>query len=244
LLIVFEPGKASYYPEFFPNRYHPETKTLSNYHYFTRQCRNFGLDFLDFNAWFLAMKDTSAYPLFPKYGVHWSTYGMYLSADSLIKYIEKSCDIDLANIKFKNIKESNKIKDVDFDIELTLNLLFQLPHENMAYPEITIENKDVNVKPKVLTIADSYYWSIYNSNIPNQIFDKNDFWYYNKTIYPYMFGDNAIFIDHSKDKENIEKYNILLLMITELNLNQCFFGFTDKLYEIYHKEATENNGFK
>lgn len=240
LIFVFEPGKASFFPEYIPERYHPQQKTISNYLYYSRQCKTIGINYLDLNAWFIAMKDTSTFPLFPKYGVHWSTYAMYLATDTLIKFIEKTSNIDLANISFNKINVCKDLKDVDFDIELTLNLLFPLPHETMAYPEINIQSSSKKSRPNVLTIADSYYWSIYNSKIPQQIFNNHQFWYYNTTIYPDIYGDNAKFVDHSKDKENIEKQDILLVMITEMNLNKAFFGFVDRIYSIYKKEEVEN----
>lgn len=235
LIIVFEPGKASYFPEYIPDRYNAVNKTLSNYLYFSQQCKNMNITHLDLNAWFISMKDTSAFPLFPKYGVHWSTYGMCLANDTLLKFVEKTRSIDLANISLKNYKVTNKSKDVDFDIELTLNLLFQLPHETMAYPEIIIESTDLKVKPNVLVIADSYYWSIYNSKVPESVFKTHQFWYYNSTIYPDIWGEKAVFVDHSKDKENIEKQDVILIMVTEMNMNKSFFGFVDNAYNLYLK---------
>jgi hypothetical protein len=237
LIIVFEPGKASYFPEFIPNRYKPKNKSISNYEYLSNKCKLLNINHLDLNAWFKTLKDTSQFPLFPKYGVHWSTYGMYLATDTLLKFIEKTRNIDIVNFHIKKINATNKIKDADFDIEQTLNLLFQLPHETMAYPEIVFDDSLGKLKPNVLTIADSYYWSIFNSKIPDKVFNKHEFWYYNTTIYPDIWGENAKYVDHTKDKENIEKYDIILLMTTELNTSKPFFGFIENVYNIYFKQA-------
>ena len=234
LILVFEPGKASYYPEFIPNRYYPENKTISNYLYYAQQCKAFKINHLDLNAWFISMKGTSKYPLYPKYGVHWSTYGMCLAADTLVKFIERTRGIDMLNLYWKDVRVTDELKDVDFDIELTLNLLFPLPHETMAYPNLQFESNAGKVKPKVLTIADSYYWSIYNSKLPKNVFGKHEFWYYNRTIYPDIWGETAKYVDHTKDKENIENKDVILLMVTELNMNRAFFSFIDNVYNIYH----------
>ncbi len=234
VIIVFEPGKASFFPEYIPSRYSTDKKTISNYLYYTQQCKTLKIKFLDLNAWFMSMKTTSKYPLYPKYGVHWSTYGMCLAADTLIKFIEKTRGVDLSNPFWKYMKITDELKDVDFDLELTLNLLFPLPHEIMAYPKIVFENDSGKFKPKVLTIADSYYWSIYNSKIPEKVFSKHEFWYYNRTIYPRIWGDKAVFVDHKKDKEIIENQDVILVMQTEMNLNRSFFGFFDNIYRIYH----------
>lgn len=234
LILVFEPGKASFYPEFIPDSFHLETKTISNYTFYSQQCKAFNINLLDLNAWFISIKNVSKFPLFPKYGVHWSTYGMCLASDTLIHFIEKTRKIDIPDVFWNDMQITDKLKDVDFDLELTLNLLFPLPHETMAYPNLQFENGSGKIKPKVLVIADSYYWSIFNSKIPVNVFSSHEFWYYNSTIYPNIWGENAQFVDHTKDKENIEKQDIIILMLTELNMNRNFFGFIDKIYNIYH----------
>lgn len=233
LIIVFEPGKASFFPEYIPDKYKVEKKTISNYKYFSEQSKLLKINNLDLNAWFIKMKNKSEYPLFPKYGVHWSTYGMCLAADTLIKFIENIRKVDLPEMYWDKINVTDKLKDVDFDIELTLNLLCELPHEKMAYPELKFKNSETKYKPNVLTIADSYYWSIYNNKIPDNLFNNHQFWYYNTTIYPDIWGENAKYVDHTKDKENIEKQDVILIMVTELNLYKSFFGFVDKVYKLY-----------
>ncbi len=235
LIIVFEPGKASYFPEFIPKRYKPENKSISNYKYLSQRCKALNINHLDLNSWFLSLKNTSKYPLYPKYGVHWSTYGMYLATDTLIRYIEHVTNKDLTNFIITNINETDKLKDVDFDIELTLNLLFQLPHEKMAYPEIKFIDEKNAIKPNLLVIADSYYWSIYNSKIPEKIYNNHEFWYYNKTIYPNIWGENAIYVDQSNLRENVEKFDIILIMITELNTYRPFFSFMENAYNVFIK---------
>jgi len=233
LIIVFEPGKASFFPEFIPDKYQPEKKTISNYKYFSQQCKKTGINHLDLNSWFMSLKDTSTYPLFPKYGIHWSTYGMYLAMDTLVKFIEKTRNIDMPNICWDKMKLTDTLKDVDFDIEKTLNLLFQMPHEVMAYPEIKYESDSGKIKPNILAIADSYYWSVYDNKIPEKVFNNQLFWYYNAAVYPDIFEPNIIYVDHTKDKEVIDKQDVILLMATELNTNRTFYGFIENAYNIY-----------
>ena len=244
LIIVFEPGKASYFPEYIPDRYHPENKTLSNYKYYVQECKALHINFLDLNAWFTAVKDTTKYSLYPMYGIHWSTYGMNLAFDTIERFIEKTRRIDMRNFYWNTMRVTDTIKDVDYDIELTLNLLFKLPHEALAYPIIKFEKDSGKVKPKVLTIADSYYWSIYNSKMPDSVFGKHEFWYYNYTIYPDSLGQYVRYVNHEKDKENFEKQEIILLMITELNLYRGFMQFIDMAYKIYFPDAATDEVYE
>ena len=168
LIIVFEPGRASFFPEFIPERYQPQHKTLSNYQYYAQRCKGLDIHNLDLNAYFLSMKTTSPFPLYPKYGVHWSTYGMTLAMDTLIHYIENTRNIDMPEVICNNIISSTEYSDIDWDIEKSMNLLYKLPQsEAMAHLEITFNNDAHKTKPDILTIGDSYCWSIFNAEIPD-----------------------------------------------------------------------------
>ena len=119
-------------------------------------------------------------------------------------------------------------KDLDFDMEPSMNLLFPLPHEQMNFPICTFNNNPaVHQKPRVLTIADSYYWSIWNSGISKNLFSENLFWYYNRTVYPDIF-ENIVWVDKSKLKETIENHEIILLCITDANLYDFGWGFIEE----------------
>ncbi len=226
LIVVFEPGKASIYPEKIGNEYLPENKTVSNYETYSRIFREQKITHLDINQYFKSIKDSSRYPLYPDYGVHWSSYGMYLATDTLLKFIKHETNYNLALPIWQNIEVTDKLKDVDFDIEKTMNLLFPLAHQNLAYPQIKFDTVGKE-RPKVLTIADSYYWSLFDNKIPHRVFANSDFWYYNATIYPDIWGDNAKYVKNLNQEEEILKQNVILIMITEMNLYRAFWKFED-----------------
>ncbi|MCK4288623.1 MAG: hypothetical protein KAW86_05430, partial [Bacteroidales bacterium] len=72
LVLIFAPGKASFYPEYIPDKYNPSEKTISNYDYYTKQCIEEGINHINFSEYFIQLKDTSRYLLVPKCGIHWS----------------------------------------------------------------------------------------------------------------------------------------------------------------------------
>ena len=80
--VCFAPNKAGYYSEMLPEPLTLPGKT--NKAIFDSLLRQHQIPVIDFNNWFLLMKDTSAYPLVPKYGAHWTTYGAFLAADTLL----------------------------------------------------------------------------------------------------------------------------------------------------------------
>jgi hypothetical protein len=180
------------------------------------------------------MKNTSAYPLFPKTGTHWSSYGEVLVSDSLIRYINKLDKIPkkLPSFKILEIETSTQMKHRDDDIEKGMNLMFDIQDLKMAYPKYEIK-KHVNPNAtRVLTIADSYYWGLYNIGLSNHTFGNGEFWFYNQQIYPQM-PNGPKMVSDLRLIESVEKNDILLIISTDATLYRFAFGFIDNLYEAY-----------
>jgi hypothetical protein len=242
LILVFEPGKASFDSEFIPKRY--KKKGVSNYDYCAQRCDELEVKTIDLNKYFLQLKNNSKYPLYPKYSVHWSSFGMALAMDTIIKYIEGARKIDMPELIWNSIRVNDTSKDADFDAESTLNLLFSFPNLKLGYPQLRFGSDAGKHKPMVLAVADSYYWSIYNSKIPLNVFANEKFWYYGKTIYPDIFEPTCNYVTDSIFNNDIEKQEVVLLMITEMNLYNAFWGFTDKLYDKYFPEAQKDSEYE
>ena len=233
LIVVFAAGKASYYPTFFPDKFRLQQQNkCTNYFRFKQQLATSTVNFIDFNAWFLELKKTSDYPLFPKLGIHWSHYGMTLAADSLIKNIERVRQVDLGNIVTKNIATSNLAQFEDKDIGDGMNLLFDVPGLTMAYPDFRFEQKD-SKKPKVLVVSDSFFWGMYNAGI-SSVFDQTHFWYYNKQVYP-EFQTKEYFTYQVDFEQAIKANNVFIIMATEANLKAIGWGFLERA-ERYFKQ--------
>lgn len=241
MILVFEPGKASFDNEYIPKRY--KKKSISNYEYCSKRCNEIGVKNIDLNRYFLQLKNTSKYPLYPKYSVHWSSFGMTLGMDTIVKYIEGVRNIDMPDLIWNKIRVTDSAKDADFDAESTLNLLTSFPNLRLGYPLLRFGTSEGKHRPMVLTVADSYYWSVYNSKIPKNLFANEKFWYYGRTIYPDIFGSAAKYVTDSIFNEDVEKQEVILIMITEMNLYNAFWGFTDKLYEKYFPQAPKDEEY-
>ncbi len=239
LILVFEPGKAYFSPEQIPDRYHPEIKSTSNFDSFLYYCKKENVNFLDLNNYFKEYKKKTNHLLYSKYGVHWSTYGMWQAAFQLVNIIERTSGFDLPEIIQISDSTSTISKDLDFDMEPPMNLLKELPHEKMYFPVMQFRTDPSKELPRVLTIADSYYWSIWNSPIKQHLFSQNDYWYYNKTIYPDIW-DPAIYVVDSTRKQNIESLDIILLMITDANLYNFGWDFIEQTLAIFDSSYKED----
>jgi len=232
LIVVLAPGKGSFYPEYIPEKYNPSNKTTSNYEIYRKTIIEQDLNLLDFHSWFISMKGSSQYPLFPKTGIHWSKYGEFLVADSIIKYIHSlNNEFFQSHIILDKINYSKNILDTDDDIEEGMNLLFNIKDLKMAYPNFRFETKSIS-QLKALTIADSYYWGLFNSGLSKHAFNNSQFWFYNEQIYPESY-DASLNVDDIELQKTIESNNIIILLSTDANLHKFAFGFIDEVYDLY-----------
>ncbi len=228
LVVAIAAGKGSFYPEYFPD--HPTyPKGPTNYETQVRLAEQNGLKIIDFNKWFVEHKNTSPYPLYPRYGIHWSIYGEALVADSMIRYIETIRGIDMPGISWDRVEIKKAQKD-DYDMGAGLNLLFSLPRDRMAYPVIRFEADAGKTKPSVLVIADSFYWGLFKLGLP-KVFSTSDFWFYNKEIFHTVTGAPGL-VNPEDLSEQIRLHEVIILMATEANLPSFGWGFIDQAYQL------------
>ena len=232
VVVVRAAGKASYFPEYIPDHYFPKKKKniIDSYR---KALSKSNLFYVDFNDWFLEMKDTSSYPLFPKTGIHWSEYGAALAMDSLINYLEKIEGVDLPDLTWRDLKISPKPLKTDKDIERSMNLIFPIEKGPYAYPEIVFDtiNKD---QIKVLVVGDSYYLQMYDAGLSKKVFNESRFLFYGRLVYPEKkelgeYGLLNLVADH----------DIILFICTESNLQHFPWGVHSRLYEELCKEEIE-----
>jgi len=232
LLICLAPGKGSFYPEYFPDKFiMPKTET-TNYNLYRKLLIERGVNHIDFNQWFLEIKEDSKYILYPKYGIHWSYYGMLLATDSLIHHVEKLRNDDLPDLKIGKYHLSRRLDRMDYDIADGMNLLWQLPSEPMCYPEFEWEEATDKTKIKTIVIGDSFYWSMFQLGLWTKSFSPGGFWFYNRKIYPDSF-EQELLVEDVDMKEAINQNEMIILLVTEANLPKFPWGFTQNVLNTY-----------
>jgi len=239
LIVVFEPGKASFYPEYLPSEFTEKKTCPSTYQRYLEKARGLDVDFIDLHQYFLQLKDTSEYPLFPRYGTHWSVYGMWFAADSLLYWMEGRLNFPLTSVRGDSTTTSTKPRDTDDDVLKTMNLLFPLKGEKLAYPVFSFDTAHPAEKPWVLAVADSYYWNIFNTQIPKYVFANEAFWYFNSLVYP----DHYLKPTYTKDldfKKEVEKNQVIFLMVTERFVHKFDWKFIDQLYDLFAPDWLED----
>lgn len=240
ILFILAPGKASFFPEYIPDRYFDKPSgPATNYKAWLKCLTEAGLPVIDFNNWFVRMKDTASYPLYPQCGIHWSAYGVGLAVDSLIRCIEKERSVRMVDFGWDRIDVRNKLIDPDYDIAEGMNLLFTIPHYPMAYPHFVFRNEENAVKPNALVVADSYYWNIFGKGISSRIFSDNAFWYYNVEAHNPQWKsprktDGINILDATRNAD------VIIIMATEANLYRFPYGFIDRVYNALMQQEQSN----
>jgi hypothetical protein len=234
LLVVLAPSKAHFYPEFLPEKYAARGKK----NYYTEMRRvvdSLQINSIDFNAWALQNKQSSPYPIYPQTGIHWSVYASTLATDSIIHWIEKKRNIDMVNLKLGKPEWSNTPRETDNDIEKALNLMWGISKKPMAYHPYLIEDRKGKAEPRLMVIADSFYWAIFNLNVTQ----PNDFWYYNKEVYHSNGGKNLA-SEYNAPLET-QRHDVIILMATDPNLADLGWGYIDEAHAFFvEKKVTES----
>lgn len=241
LLVVFAPGKASFYPEYIPAEYQ-QTGDPTNYQYFSKYSTELGINAIDFNSYFISQKDKSKYPLYPRGGIHWSHYGMCLALDSIVHRLEKLRNVNLTEIHWDKVN-LDLPGNIDNDIALGMNVLFTPRTDSMAYPEIIIKEEDVAVRPSAVVIGDSFYWDMFN--LTPRVFNENHhFWYYNREVFPNQSG-TPLKVENLNLLDEINQHDVFIIMSTEANLSRLGWGFIDNAYSMLkYGSATEIPDFE
>lgn len=237
MLIILAPGKGYFYPEYIPDEMMHE-RGPTNYEGYTRELAKSDIPYIDFNDLFLKMKDTSSIVLYPKTGIHWSQAIIPFVLDSIIKKSESILNIDMPNVYYSYNKPVSRADKQDADIERGLNLFLPLKIPKMTYPIVSFDKDTSLVKPKLISIADSFFWQLFGKGYAQQVFSDVQFWYYYKQVYG--TGQDNLFVDDIHVRKELFDTDLVILIATDANLYKFPYGFTKALeHSKFDQEETE-----
>jgi hypothetical protein len=145
-------------------------------------------------------------------------------------------DIHLRDVTIDSFQVEHSARTPDYDMAGAMNLMFRLKdREPLAYPVYRFGEKQAGMSfPMVLVVGDSYYWNIFNTGIPREVFGNEAFWYFGRLVYP-DFYYQPTYTENLDIRAEIEKQDVILLMTTERFLYKFDWSLTDKLYSIWGK---------
>ena len=238
LLLVFAPGKGAYCKEFVEEKYvHPIQNT--NHHLFASTSQSLHLNYLDLYSEFEHMKPTSPYPLFPKFGHHWSFYGECVAVQKIIARIEQLHHCDLPDLRWDRVDVGDTARSRDADVLKSMNL-YSEPAQNMklAYPNIQFENDSLKNRTRVLTLSDSYWYGPVYMGVGQACFAGGQFWYYYNKVIPSPKAGEKVEAWELDLKKEIESNQVIMLLYSDGNLPTFSTGFIEDAYELYTSPKT------
>ena len=186
LLTFIAPSKADIYPEYLPRRDF-DTTSLNAREYLTKRFAITGLPCFDMTDYFLRMKDTCSFSLFPPTGDHWNFSCVY-ATDSLARFMEEQRGIRMPRIEYGNeyLSTCRIGDDKNCDLEPEMNLIRHIKIQ----PEFSYKERDYHIvtdslttKPAALFIGNSFLLWMMEYISPRDLFSDFNFWYYNKRAY-------------------------------------------------------------
>jgi hypothetical protein len=240
LLLVYAPGKGAGCREYIEDKYVHEY-ALTNHDQYVSWSRKLGLNHLDLYAWFDTLKPKSPYPLFPKFGHHWSFYGECLAVDTIIRHIEHLHKCDMPLIKWEEIEVSDTARSRDADVLKSMNLLKD-PQQNMklAYPKVLFEDDSLKNTTRVLTISDSYWYGPVYMGVGQAAFAGGSFWYYYNKVIPSPTPGEKVEVWELDLKKEIESNQVIMVLYSDANLYMFGNEFINDAYELYTAPAAYN----
>ena len=230
LLIIIAPGKGYFYPEYIPDYFKKHISDSTNYKSYLTALSKTHIPLIDFNAYFMALKDTADFIIYPKTGIHWSQGVLPFVADSIIK---KSAQILKQELNGVVMDQFDIVADTadkqDADIERSMNLMYDIEKPRMNYPLWHYEQNASHTKPKMIAIGDSFWWQLFNSKISKEVFNKGSFLYYYSSVFPQSFT-NRLAINDIDPLYEVEQTDLVIIIATEANLFKFPFGFQDVLH--------------
>jgi len=182
LFVALLPGKELICAEHMPeNTQYFKEKKITAFDFYSKRLDEIGINNINLGKWFMQMKDTVSYPLYPQTGTHWSNLAAIHSFDTILRYMEWLSDSNMLNIKAGGIYKRTLMPDND--LESLMNLIWPL---NKAPNYLAAAYYDIDTTawhPHLLTIGDSYYWNILNHTPIWDVFDSIPYWYYFSTAY-------------------------------------------------------------
>ena len=182
LFVALLPGKEQICGEHIPLATHPHwDKKITAYGFYSKRFKELGINHVDFAEWFMQMKDTVSYPLFPQTGTHWSNLAAQHVADSLVRYMEWLADTNMVNILVG--QDFQRTLKPDADLESLLNLIWPIKKQPNRLAYAYVDGDTTAWRPRILTIGDSFYWNILNFTPVWDVFESVPYWYYFSTVY-------------------------------------------------------------
>ena len=241
LFVALLPGKELVCGEHMPkNTQYFFDKKITAYDFYRTRFKELGINHIDLGEWFVQMKDTVSYPLFPQTGTHWSNLAAIYATDTLIRYMEHLSDSNMVNIITDDIFQ--RTLKPDAYLESLMNLIWPLQKRPNMLTMATYDFDTTAWRPSLITIGDSFYWNILNFTPVWDVFKSVPYWYYFSTAY---FDDDDLTVTHKiSDLDVLQEVidaDFVMLAYSTVSLYKMSNGFSEYLLKELEQNEINNN---
>ena len=229
LFVALLPGKELVCGEHMPkNTQYFFDKKITAYDFYRKRFKELGVNHIDLGEWFVQMKDTVSYPLFPQTGTHWSNLAAIHSADTLIRYMEHLSDSNMVNIKAGSVFQ--RTLKPDADLESLMNLIWPIQKRPNLLTTAAYDYDTTAWRPRLLTVGDSFYWNILNFTPIWDVYSGVPFWYYCSTAF---FNDEDLKVAKNVSEldvlQEVADADFVMLSYSTVSLYKMSNGFSEQL---------------
>ena len=221
-IFAYAPSKQYIYPDKIPDILRKDNKIgTTTYRTFRRIGDSLHIRQLDFNALFMAMRDTAHAALITKQGCHWSIYGGLLAADTIVKYIEHARHITMPELVITKSNYSTVAIPPDNDLATCTNLIYPYTKETFYYPEFHYSIDSAKTKPKTIFIGDSFVWPLIGNGLLLRTMSDWEYWSYCTQVWREKETPPPGYLDiDSYDWHGaIMRTDCIIILYTTINLN-------------------------
>jgi hypothetical protein len=211
-LLVIAPSKVEFYPERVPDeRIVPgRAQRRTVYDKMAPLLREAGVNLLDAHDWFLQMKATAPYPLFPKGGTHWNQYGAALVAGRILKEMERQTGRNYPDIVIDRVVTNRKAEGADSDLFALLNLWGGFTFWKRAsfagvevHPDLRPDPDPTAIKPNLLFVGDSFCLTLTAIMDRLDCYRQRDTYYYFKRAFSYRTPEPGRLIARGREDDGV-----------------------------------------
>lgn len=225
LFVCLAPGKDLVYPEYLPENDAPDRpKEFVARDFYEEKFNELGVNHINMEQWFLQMKDTVDFLLFPQKGTHWSNIAAVYAADSVFRYIEEKQGFRMDRLLIGE-PAVGPYKKPDYDLEELYNLYRPLKKLPQHYVDVGVQHVTGSVRPKLITVGDSFFWNICRQTPMDSLFAEHPYWYYNHTVY---FDPNHNTTEELDLADELLSADAVMLIYSSVQLYKMSNGFSQK----------------
>lgn len=237
-LFVFCPTKPAVYPEYLPDGYIDSLSDFSLAEYYIELFKENDIPHIDFYTYFKSIKSDFPYPLYTRFGSHWSEATIPFVADSILRKLEDETDYRFPAIEVIDPNLNRDYSDQDGELETSIDLLLPLCKPKVSRPVFNLTDTLGKNRPNLLVVGDGYFTPLQGSCFV-EAFNRWDFWLYNRTSISSRPELNWKYLNQLfGTAETLKQADIVIALYTSNYLLNYMSGFTQSAQELYANGGT------